>query len=354
MLVTLEVRGFRNLVDTDLAVSQGRSLLIGPNGAGKTSLLEALYVAATTKSFRTRNLAICRQRGSETFKVAAGGQAGVGNLAVEFGAGGLLRSLDGSRSSLAEHLGALPIVAWTEADREVLAGVPEARRRYVDRSVVVARPRLVEVLARYRQALSHKRELLRTRGRGIEAWNQLLAREGAEIVCARQAHCEALNRELANLSSGLGELEVRLRPSGGVETGELATATQTLLVALEGAQTREYEGARTLVGPHRDRIELLWSGHDIARTASAGERKLYGWLLTLANARLARGRGRPALVLLDDADAELDPARLSLAWGLLGEDHQVLASSSRPELWRDAERNSNWHVDGGRVAISNP
>jgi DNA replication and repair protein RecF len=353
MLATLGVRGFRNLLEADIPVTPGRTLVLGPNGAGKTSLLEALYVAATTKSFRTRNLAVCRQRGCEAFRVTADGAEG-GHLEVAFGAAGLTRRLDASRTSLADHLGALPIVAWTEADREVLAGVPESRRRYVDRSVVVARPRLVEVLARYRQALGNKRELLRTGGRGIEAWNQLLAREGAEIVCARHAHCEALNREFAGLADGVGDLDIEMRSSGGVDGHSVVATTEALAAALEAALPRELESGRTLVGPHRDRIELRWSGHDIARSASGGERKLYGWLLTLANARLARARGRPALVLLDDADAELDPGRLELAWHLLGEEHQVLASSSRPELWRQASRCTDWQVIQGRVTITNP
>ena len=44
--------GFRNLADGSWSPGAGAHLLVGPNGAGKTSLLEAVYVLATSRSFR--------------------------------------------------------------------------------------------------------------------------------------------------------------------------------------------------------------------------------------------------------------------------------------------------------------
>ncbi|PZS05557.1 MAG: DNA replication and repair protein RecF, partial [Chloroflexi bacterium] len=54
LLKRLRLRHFRTYDNLDLRLSAGVSLVHGGNAVGKTNLLEAIYVLATTKSFRTR------------------------------------------------------------------------------------------------------------------------------------------------------------------------------------------------------------------------------------------------------------------------------------------------------------
>src|SRR4051812_28417470 len=55
LLTALESRGFRNSVGR-IEFGPGLNVLWGPNAAGKTSVLEAAYLLANTKSFRTSQL----------------------------------------------------------------------------------------------------------------------------------------------------------------------------------------------------------------------------------------------------------------------------------------------------------
>ena len=107
------------------------------------------------------------------------------DLAVSWGAAGLVRTLDGKAVPLASYLGVLPVVIWTDREDEILAGVPERRRRMIDAGLVAERPDRVGLLARHRRVLAHKRELLRRRQRGLEAWNRLLAESGSALQRAR-------------------------------------------------------------------------------------------------------------------------------------------------------------------------
>ena len=52
ILESLACSGFRNLEETEVALSPGTTVLLGDNGQGKTSFLEAIGVLATTRSFR--------------------------------------------------------------------------------------------------------------------------------------------------------------------------------------------------------------------------------------------------------------------------------------------------------------
>src|SRR6185436_7621679 len=109
----------------------GSHLLLGANGAGKTSLLEAIHVLATTRSFRTAQLIDCVRHGATGFNVRGEvhGERRA-TLEVALHERERLRLLNGKTSTLAEHLATLPVVAWTStAEAEILVGAPSARRR---------------------------------------------------------------------------------------------------------------------------------------------------------------------------------------------------------------------------------
>lgn len=358
MIDELVTRRFRNLDHEAFAPGPGRHLILGPNGAGKSSLVEALYVVATTRSFRTSDLASCRRRGSERFEIefTVGGQRPA-RMFLARDDDGLERLVDGSRCSLSDHLVVVPVVSWSEADRDVVGGVPEARRRFIDRGVLAERPALVETMSRYRQALANKRAVLRRGGADLGAWNELLAREGAELARARQLHLERAQQHVERLAASMGlagVLDLEYHPSpGGLSQALPDQGASVLARALEEVSARERETGRALVGPHRDRLTISWRGAEIATAASAGERKLCGWLLTLARAEAVRRTGRSPLVILDDADAELDPERLASAWSLLDETHEVFATSSRPEVWKDCPRSATWALKEGHISRLN-
>ena len=59
----LKIRGLRNLTALELEPAPRLNVIVGDNGQGKTSVLEALYLVATTKSFRAERLATLIQTG---------------------------------------------------------------------------------------------------------------------------------------------------------------------------------------------------------------------------------------------------------------------------------------------------
>ncbi len=337
MIERFSCRDFRNLGPLEWRPGAGPQVVVGDNGAGKTSLLEALYLLATSRSFRGARPVECCRRGAEAFfleaEVAAERRA---RLAVGWSAeSGLERRLNDKTATLADHLAVQPVVAWTAADAELLDGPPELRRRLLDQGVVVERPGSLAVLARYRQALEQKRRLLAEGHAGLGPWNELLASAASELIALRRDYAARLGRGLAAvLEDGdleLGSVELVYRPS--VDPGDGGTAA--VLARLEEASAGERRQRRPLIGPHRDDLEVLWQGRGLRRAASAGEKKLLGLALTAARGRILEGVGRLPLYLLDDADGDLDRRRLRVAWGLFSGAPQLVATSHRPEAWEE-------------------
>jgi len=352
VLSILAASHFRNLEPLKWGPEAGSHLILGGNGAGKTSVLEAIYVAATTRSFRTARLQDCLRHGAETFSLEAEVETDRrATLEVRWVDGKRVRLLNGKTSSLAEHLGALPVVAWTWAEAEVLVGAPKARRRFMDRGVVGSRPSALEALSRYRDTLGHKRQLLMQGGEDLHVWNHLLAAAAAEVICLRHAYVERLRETLVQVleQSGLPfpSIEARYRPSpsNGLE------GSDAILANLERIVDRERRRQLPLVGPHRDDLEILWGGHDIRRVASAGERKALSLLLLAAHGRALEAVGTRPVYLLDDADAELSPQTHASVWNVFKGVEQVIATSNRPQVWLTLEVGKAWEMERGRMRV---
>ena len=328
-------------------------MILGPNGAGKTSLLEAIYLLATTRSFRTSQLLDCVRHGSDEFHLEGEVESDQRAL-LSFGSSareGRYRSVNGSATTLVDHLRVLPVVAWTVADKEILDGPPERRRRFLDQGIVGGRPGALEVLARFRRTLFQKRQLLVSGTGGLGPWNELLAVAASELMVLRQEHVgrlsEALGEVIRAAELDLGEVTLEYRPSLQSDPDD----PDGIHDELERMRQDEQRERRPLIGPQRDELLIRLAGHGIRRVGSAGERKVVGLLLTAARGRVLRELQRSPLYLLDDADSDLDSRRLASVWQVFGVAEQVLVTSSRPEVWAVANEAIRWRMEAGELSL---
>lgn len=359
MLTELSLFQFRSFPQLELALEPGATLFLGANGAGKTSLLEAAYLLATTKSFRTAQLTDCVRHGEDGFFLRAEvHDEGRTRLELSLSREGRHRFVNGNEGSLADHLAVLPVVAWSALDVETITGAPSARRRLLDRGVLGLKPSALDVLGRCRQALAAKRALLLGDGEGLEVWNTVLAGAAAELASLRAAYFEQLVARVKALLEALPlplpAIELRYRPS----PPEALAGAAALEEALVRRAAEERRRGLALVGPQRDEIEIQVRGTEARRVASAGERKALSLVLALAGGQVLEAAGRAPLYLYDDLDAELSREMLASLWPFLRAGRQVLATSNRPEVWGDLALDRQCWVVPGAVrspgSLQNP
>jgi len=335
----------------------GAHLLLGSNGAGKTSLLESIYLIATTKSFRTPRLEECcrRERTDFALNATVEGEARA-SLELGWSSTGRWRKLNGSSVEVARYLEVLPVVTWSSFDLKVVDGAPRDRRRFLDQGIVSRSPAAIEVLSRYRQALEQKRELLRRRDvtttLDLKAWNELLASSSAELIARRCRFLEELESTLlstlAKSTLELPAIGLRYRPSPNLED----PTAESIMGEFDRLLGRELEEGRVLSGPHRDEVEITWNGVEASKIASAGEKKLLGLLLSAARGRLLSDAGRRPIVLLDDIDAELDRRRLRAVWPLFSFASQIVATSCHDAILETLPEARFWRLRKGAIGCS--
>src|ERR671928_903833 len=198
LLESLEVHNFRNL-SGKVTWGPGLNIIYGDNGQGKTNWLEAIYLLATSKSFRTQrpqeairfdeNLAVVRGRVARSQDVHR-------DLQVTLQGSSKTISLNGKRESVASYLSQLHVVSFTADELEVVRGGPEARRRFLDRGVVSLHHSYVQTLADYQRVIKQKNRLLQDISDSeteleearelIEPWNEQIVALGGAIHRARR------------------------------------------------------------------------------------------------------------------------------------------------------------------------
>ncbi len=359
MLLYLEVAGCRNLQNLHIPLSAGLNLFTGANGAGKTSILEALFLLARGRSFRTARLGQVISWDQPSLYVRA-------KLATA-NRGDLLLGLARHRRAVPElHINGenqrqlsavarlLPIQLMLPDAGALVLGEPGARRSFLDWGLFHVEQSYGEQLRQYQRLLRQRNALLRqAEGQATQltadfaSWTQALVAQAAEISRQREAYLQQLApllvATLAQLAPGL-EIALELDPGWSQE--------RDLAEILSAALPREVKSGVTAYGPHRADLRLSLAGQPAASALSRGQAKILASALHLAQARLTQQHSQvPCTFLIDDLGAELDQAHNSRFFQVLAETgQQVLATATQaPALDASfaADRRQLFHVEHG-------
>ena len=370
LLTRIEASGFRNL-DGFAELGPGLNIFYGDNAQGKTNWLEAAYVLGTTKSFRTSQLREtisfaqqqCLLRG-ETLHGSVTKQI---QLLVTPDSKQLF--LNGKRESLARYLGNLAVFVFSLEEMDVIRGDPGQRRRFLDRGVVTSSPRFLNTLSRYNQVIKQKNRLLGEASESdepglfvsqVEAWNEQLVELGTSIHNERTAYVERLNRVLDQNDHGraiFGAERINVCYRSQLEgKGDLDRYADLFRERLALRLPAEIAAGHSLIGPHRDDLEILAEGREVAKYGSAGQQRSALLLLDLAQVSIYNCIYEESPVLLiDDIDAELDRGRIeALLLELEGRTQTVISTSRRAIANRYRDRASIYYVERGQAISESP
>jgi DNA replication and repair protein RecF len=311
---------------------------VGRNGFGKTNLLEALYYLTGLRSHRVSSDQPLIRTGAEQARVTATVENDGRELTVDL-------TIGGSRSNKAtingapcrrprDVLGILRAVMFAPEDLSLVRGDPGDRRRFVDELVAMRGPRWAAAKADYDRVLRQRAALLKTAGaalrRGggdadsvistLDVWDAQLADFGARVTAGRVDLVADLEPHVAQAYSTIAPqsrpARMKYRSSASVDVvpapGEKADVEYieaVLLSDLAALRQKEIDRGVTLVGPHRDDIELMLGNETAKGFASHGESWSLALSLRLGSVELVRADGVEPVLMLDDVFAELDAKR---------------------------------------------
>lgn len=318
LLRSLEVSHVRNLQSFRLTPHPSTNFIIGSNGSGKTSLLEAIHILSSGRSFRTPMAKKIVSHGSQELVVFGEIDIGTEHL-VKAGIrkdveGSTLIRIDGVRHERMSDLALLlPTLALDASAFELVDGGPAERRQLLDWGLFHVEHQFHEAWKAYQVAVKQKSNLLRAGNPGeafkqIPYWNIQQAHWGNLVHQARTRYMETLQQALAlTLQQYVADADISVEYRAGWSTQQHAS----LQDCLEAHVTSEIEKQVCGYGPHRADLQIYWNGVLARDICSRGQKKLVLYAVRLAQVMtLYRLRNIAPVLLLDDIPAELDSRNL--------------------------------------------
>jgi len=348
----LEVSAFRNLTSVSLFPAAGLNILEGFNGSGKTSFIEAVYMLAMARSFRTPKSAKVVQYGQDHLLLFAQlRDLQSHRLGLERYIDNRIQiRLDGeSLKSRSDLVQLLPLQIIIPESIELLTGSPGERRQYLDWTMFHVEPSFQSTWSHYQRYLRQRNVLIRERRLDeLSFWSKGVVEQGLKLDEYRR---ETITRLLPHFERYIKELLPGLTVTVNYRQGWRAGLS--LEEALAASREADLAQKYTTVGPHRADLVMSSSDQRVVDIFSRGQLKLLLCALKLSQLEyLKEMTGKTPVVLIDDLPAELDREHRTQLLTLLHDlNNQVFVTTTdRSHLdystWTDVKV---FHVEHGTI-----
>lgn len=365
--------------------------LSGPNASGKTSLLESIYLLATTRSWRASleremiNWKSNAEYGLAPFARVAASVSSADDtewtieltLSADTGRQNSIRKrakIDGRAHRISNVVGRVKAVLFSPEDLNLVLGSPSVRRRYLDIAISQVDHSYLRALSRYGKLVERRNSLLKDLGASVAQrsvdeelayWDDEFTTYAAYLLAARHRYLAGLsagvNRSFRDLNGRDQALSLSYSSTVNMPEPQIARAVagtiadaQPLFGRAIGMQLRERRSEElrrgsTVLGPHRDDFSFMLDGRDLASFGSRGQQRLAVVATKLAELECVLDQtGESPLLLLDDVLSELDPEHQNELLRVLGEAGcQIIVTATSRDL---LDHESLRHLPGAEVA----
>lgn len=357
IIKSIELADYRNYSSLSMEFDRGTNILYGDNAQGKTNILEAIFVAATTKSHKgSKDREIVNFDKEEahirTYLEKEGVETRVDMHLRKSGSKGI--AVDGQKlKRAADLLGLCNVVFFSPEDLGIIKNGPSERRRFVDMELCQLDSFYLYNLNHYNKIVNQRNRLLKDMylnpdlKETLNIWDMQLVSFGSKIIERRKLFTEQLNEIIYGIHKKLsgGKEEIRIIYEPDVQIDEFEKK-------LKYSQEKDIKSKMTSVGPHRDDFSFVVGDVDIRKYGSQGQQRTAALSLKLSEIELVKriAKDTPVL-LLDDVLSELDSNRQNYLLNSIGEIQTIITCTGLEEFVNNRfEINRVFQVSGGTVA----
>ncbi len=324
----LSLVNYKNFDSIDLDFDPVINCLVGNNGVGKTNILDAIYHLCFGKSYfnpvSTQNVKHDAdffmlegefEKEGRNEKITCGYKKGLKKIIKRNGK---------AYEKFSEHIGFLPLVIISPADRDLIIEGSDTRRKFIDGVISQSDKTYLQTLIKYNKVLVQRNSLLKYfvanhtfDGDTLGIYNEQLHSLGTVIYDKRKEFVEAFlpifNTQYAHIS-GKGLEKVGLQY-------ESQLSHSPLNMLLDSSVEKDRALQYTSHGIHKDDLSFTINGHPIKKFGSQGQQKSFLTALKLAQFHFIKEQaGTTPILLLDDIFDKLDEHRVSQIVALVNND----------------------------------
>ena len=226
-LKCLKLKNYRNCENIEIEFCDFKNLIIGKNAQGKTNILESIYFLSNLKSVRTSNNLDLIKFGHEKTEINVKIEKNNTNIEMDFSYNDEKKktfALNKVKSTQKNFKQILKTVLFSSEDLMLLRGVPEDRRKWLDRAISQIYPLYDERLSKYEKIRTQKNNLLKSEkidNSLLEVYNEQLAIAGSNVIFLRKKYLSEIEKIAQKKHSKISEEEVlKIIYSSTFEIGE--------------------------------------------------------------------------------------------------------------------------------------
>ena len=364
---SLKLRDFRNYKQLNVNFADSFNIIYGNNAQGKTNIIEALFLCASGRSHRTSKddeLVRNDEYGFEVkLQLSKNGSDEEIHIAFNKEVRKKIRINEVPIKRLGDLMGHLNAVIFSPEDLLIIKQGPSERRRFIDITLSQLRPAYFYDLQQYAKILFQRNSLLKKLvvqkdlEDTLEVWNRHLVKTGSRIMKARMNFIDRLDAFAAErhdtLTNNEEKLKLSYNPSFKIDSIEDETAIYELFhKMLNECKAREIMRGTTLIGPHRDDLDIVLNGESTKIYGSQGQQRTTALSMKLAEIDLMKDEsGEYPVLLLDDVLSELDDKRKEYLLDRIGPVQTFITCTDRRFFNRRAEDTQFLYIENGKAIV---
>lgn len=347
-LKRLSLINYKNFDSQNFEFDSKINCFVGPNGVGKTNALDAIYHLSFGKGYfnpiATQNI-----KHGEDFFVIDGEFENFDRkekitCSLKKGMKKIIKRNGKAYDRLSDHIGLLPLVIISPADRDLIIEGSDTRRKFIDGVISQSDKEYLQTLINYNKILLQRNSLLKYFVANhtfdpstLSIYDEQLHTFGTAIFKKRLNFIEnfiPIFKKQYSAISGDNE-EVMLSYDSKLRQDSLL---DLLSYNIDKDRVLQY----TSVGIHKDDLNFEIAGHPIKKFGSQGQQKSFLIALKFAQFHFIKEQAKTTpILLLDDIFDKLDEYRVSQIVGLVDDEQfgQIFISDTHAERTENIIKN---------------
>ncbi len=341
---------FRNYRNIDVKLNKNINVFIGNNAQGKTNLIEAIYMCATGKSFRTNRdkeiISFDKDEGYVGIDICIVNYNKFIEVKLHRDKPKRIRINKTELETYKDLNSGLNVVVFTPEDLRIVKGGPRERRSFLDDGISQIKPLYSYNINKYKKILFQRNNLLRSSRFKrdlkdlLDVFDNQIVKIGTSIILDRYEYLKKLNSIGFHIHSEITDkkedLNLKFMTNVPILKDRLEME-RAYLNLMKKNLARDIEYSTSGIGPHRDDIEMQINGKDARIYGSQGQQRTIILSIKLSEVELLKlEKGTYPVLLLDDVFSELDENRRAFLISFF-KDIQTFITTTEEEDLRSME-----------------
>jgi DNA replication and repair protein RecF len=339
-LKKISLFNYKNFSEVNFEFDTKINCFVGKNGIGKTNVLDAIYHLSCGKSYFNPLAVQNIKHGEEFFVIDGEFEKNERNeqivCSLKKGHKKILKRNGKQYDKFSDHIGFIPLVIISPADRDLIVEGSETRRKFIDSVISQLDSNYLQQLIQYQKILNQRNALLKYFALNhvfdndtLSIYNEQLNGFGLTIFEKRKQFLDDFIPIFNKHHQAITGLE---------ETVQLVYESQLfekdLLTLLRESINKDRALHYTSVGIHKDDLSFEIDHYPIKKFGSQGQQKSFLIALKLAQFEFVKKQsGENPILLFDDIFDKLDETRVEKIVEMVNNDDfgQLFISDTHPE-----------------------